>query len=318
MSKVDIDCESRLFDVDFSDASFRRNARGIRIPRPRSALDEAREMGGWTLDKLELLTFYFRMYRRIAGGGTYIDGYAGTGMVSVQGKRKPSSASIALQSGAFKELYFFEKPQRAKQLTTYLERTFKKRDFAHCHVQSGDFNVEILPLLESGVIARDKACFAFLDPNSTQLDWSTVKALSEYKGDRIGELKIEMWILLNTHQALVRLMPKAPRKGYATSPSAITLDRVMGGREAWWDVFEGSRTPHALARRYVERLHEVLGYGAARPYLVRDPATGRPHYYMIQASDHRAAFSLMQWAERQTLKDAVPNVPMFKMSVGTI
>ena len=238
------------------------------------------------------------MYRRVAGGGSYIDGFAGTGLITVAGKPRPGSPRIAISSGAFKDLHFFELPNQAAKLDRHLQRwvIFAKR--RQCTIHPGDFNKLVLELLNSGKIVKEKPCFAFLDPNSTELGWHTVEALAGYKGGGNGPaLKIELWILLNTYQALVRLMPHSEPAGYRTSPDAATLDRVMGSREAWWEIRTEKGRPEALASRYVERLESHLGYGAARAHLILDPKTKRPQYHMIQASDHPAAFSFMRWAE---------------------
>ena len=149
----------------------------------------------------------------------------------------------------------------------------------------------------------DKPCFAFLNPNSTQLAWNTVKAIAEYKGGPDGGLKVELWILVNTHQALARLMPRHPSETYGKSGEAKALDRVMGGREAWWDLFENRHSPRALADRYANRLMNELNYGLARTHLILDRVSKRPQYYMVHASDHRAAFSFMRWAEVQTSQE---------------
>ncbi len=240
------------------------------------------------------------MYRRVAGGGTYIDGFAGTGHIKVAGEDRPGSPRIAISSGAFKRLHFFELESQAKRLDRHLRRwvTFSKRQ--RCTIHPGDFNALVLDLLGSGEVEREKPCFAFLDPNSTELSWQTVKALAGYKGGTGGGLKIELWILLNTYQALVRLMPHKEPAGYETGADAVTLDRVMGTREAWWDIRLLDRRPEALANRYVERLERDLKYGAARSHIILDPKSKRRQYHMIHASDHEAAFSFMRWAEVQT------------------
>src|SRR2546421_9773051 len=85
--------EEQLFETQLV-----RDARALRIPRPKHALDEAREFGGWTLNKLDVLALYLRMYRRVAGNGTFIDGFAGTGTVKIRGSgERPGSASVALE-----------------------------------------------------------------------------------------------------------------------------------------------------------------------------------------------------------------------------
>lgn len=298
-----MDSGEGLFDLADYGSELRRAAAALKIPRPKHALDEAREFGGWSLHKLDLLRLYLKMYRRVAGGGTYIDGFAGTGQIRVDGKLRPGSPRIAIGSGAFKRLHFFELKDQAEKLDRHLRRWVPAKERLQCSIHPGDFNVAVLELLGSEGVERDKPCFAFLDPNSTELSWATVKALAAYKGGSEGILKIELWILLNTYQALVRLMPHKEPTGYATGPDATTLDRVMGGREAWWDIRTADRRPEALAIRYAERLQSELQYRAARAHIILDPKTKRPQYHMIHAGDHEAAFSFMRWAEVETSQE---------------
>lgn len=292
-----MDSDEGLFDLADYESEVRQAAAALKIPKPKHALDEAREFGGWSLHKLDLLRVYLKLYRRVAGGGSYIDGFAGTGRILVDGKERPGSPRIAINSGAFRRLHFFELPDQAKQLERQLKLWVPFKNRRLCSIHPGDFNLVVLDLLNSEGIARDKPCFAFLDPYSTQLSWETVEALAGYKGGSGGVMKIELWVLLNTYQALVRLMPHEEPTGYATSPDATTLDRVMGGREAWWDLRTVDGRPEALANRYANRLQSKLGYGAARAHIILDPKTKRPQYHMIHASDHKAAFSFMRWAE---------------------
>lgn len=299
-----------LFEVPKAEGGTKK----LKIPLPKSAVEEARQFGGWTVSKLQLLDFYFRLYRRVAGNGSYIDGFAGTGSIRVgdQTEERPGSVAIALGSEAFKNLFLYERPRNAVRLRRYLEEHFEAKDVARCRIRSGDFNELILEDMANGVIPRDRPCFAFLDPNATDLSWATVEALSQYKGGEGGEvLKIELFVLLNTHQALMRLLPTKFKPSYATSPQAATVDRVMGDRSAWWDIYERGGSAGELANRYAERLHRKLGYGAALPYRILDPVTKSPQYYMIHASDHPAAFNFMRWAERESGRERLETPRLF-------
>ncbi len=240
----------------------------------------------------------------MAGGGTYIDGFAGRGRADIEGEDRPGSAALAIESRAFKSLLLYELPKTAKALATYIEQNHKKAA-SRCLVRPGDCNRRIPEDLEAGLVPKDKPCFAFLDPNSTQLSWDTVVALAHYKagGAPPRECKVELWILFNTHQALMRLMPRNPGPDYPTSPQAATLDRVMGAREAWWDLYQAEAGAGLYAGRYAQRLEQELGYGAARTQRILDPHTKAPQYYMIHASDHLAAHKFMYWAENATARD---------------
>ena len=225
------------------------------------------------------------------------------------GEERPGSAALAIRSRAFKTLLFYERPRMAKLLAAYIEANHP-RAAPRCRVRPGDFNQRVLEDLEAGLVPKDKPCFAFLDPNSTQLDWDTVAALARYKagGAPPRECKVELWILFNTHQALMRLMPRDPDQSYATSPSATTVDRVMGGREAWWDLYQHQAGAGQFVMRYAQRLERELGYGAARYQLILHSRTKAPQYYMVHASDHLAAHKFMFWAENATARDRSEDV----------
>lgn len=299
--------DDQLFDPE-AFKGLERAARRLKVSSFRTSLDDARAFYGWTAHKLDILELYMKQYRRVAGNGTYIDGFAGTGQIRVGGTSRAGSAAVAAKSQAFKTMLLYEKPRNAVRLRKWLAENLEPRAAARCTVRAGDCNVMITEDLDARLVPEDRPCFAFLDPNSTQLSWSTVERLATYKTNvRPPDVcKVELWILLNTHHALMRLMPK--RK----PPLADVLDRWFGSREAWWDLYEGRAPLPFFAQRYADRL-EALGYGAAVPRLISDPRTGRPAYYMIHASDHPAAHSFMAWSSKTagdsaTLKQRLPGL----------
>lgn len=308
------DEEHRLFHLD-------RVTRvpKLRVRRPKDSVIELREFGGWTLEKLRVLELYLSMYRRVAGNGTYIDGFAGQGGVAVRGldPEQRGSVRLALDAKAFKRLFLFELNRQTmddlmKNLSYWYPQSRLRRQV---RTVFGDFNEEVARLIDDGAIPRDKPCFAFLDPNSTELCWETVELLARFK-EPVRPPKIcktELWILFNTHQALGRLVDRKGGPGYDTSGRAATLDRVMGGRDAWWPLYQEGKSIHAYASRYAERLREDLGYGYAHPQIINDPATGQPQYYMVHATDHPAALDFMRWAKEKSMYfDETPSFPDFE------
>ena len=280
--------------------------RRLRIPRSKNIATEVREFGGgWTINKLRVLELYLKKYRVVAGNGSYLDGFAGSGSVKVKGKDQifEGSARIAINARAFKTLWLFENDDDTLQRLDYtLSYYFPLKRRRRVHVVPGDFNATIVEILKAEQIPKDKPCFAFLDPDSTQLAWDTVELLARYKEPVAppGRCKIEMWILFNTHQAIGRLIDRQGEVDYAASARAKTMDRVMGGRDAWWPLYEQGLHINAYARHYAERLVTSLGYGFAHAQLIRDPDSSAPQYFMIHASDHVAAWSFMRWAKQQS------------------
>lgn len=273
----------------FEPVSARRSA-----SRQGSRRTDPREFGGWTLDKLTILEKYLKMYRRVAGSGTFIDAFAGEGAAVINGEVVPGSSVLALESAAFKQLLLIERNRRlAGSLRTRLQG---HRWADRCSVLEADCNLEIARLIESETIDRSRPCFAFLDPNSTQLDWRTVERLAEYKtlsADQ-SECKVELWILFNDRQAIQRLWSvdktHLPRH-------ANVLDRVMGERSAWIDLWHEGRGPQWLVGRYSDRLL-ALGYRHVHLQEILDPSTRRRQYWMVHATDHDAAVKFMRWAKR--------------------
>lgn len=258
----------------------------------KHSVDEVRSFGGWTLSKLEVLRLYLRMYPRVAGGGSYLDLFAGTGLVGIDGHQHAGSALVALDSKAFKSLHLFELQPMCAKLTHNLQ---DHQHWSRCTLIPGDSNKTLASHLAGGSIDPAKPLFAFLDPDSTQLDWATVQSLATFKTFDEGarQCKTELWILFNLEQAIRRLWPKDKT---AAPPHGHVLDRVMGGREAWIDLWIEGRSSDHLVYRYCERLDQ-LGYAFVYPQRILDPATGLPQYWMIHATDHRAAESFMRWAK---------------------
>ena len=280
------------------------------IPEAQDHLVGLREFHGWTLNKLEVLENYLKVYRQVAGGGTFIDAFAGTGRgVSIQGSEQETcdgSSLIAAKSGAFSRLHLIEKdPEAVRVLTTEIQ-TLPLGQLQKAHIHHDDCNTIIPELLASDECDISKPCFALLDQDSTQLDWDTIEALATWKtyeppltlSGRPKMCKVELWILFNSYQAIYRLWPR-DRAKYPNSFSPETLDRLFGGRNTWWDLWKDRAPSSALVARFAERLRE-LDYQYVRSQLIRDPDTDRPQYQMFHATDHPSALSLMRWAKRTT------------------
>lgn len=301
----------------FSEAELRDLVRAcdtIRpTPRAQHATTEFREFHGWTLNKLDVLALYLNLYRRVAGGGTFIDAFAGTGYgtTAINGtqRRHDGSTLIAAQSGAFANLHLIERdPDNITALGASVD-SLTDTQSSKVTIHPGDCNTVLPRLLADGVLDADKPCFALFDQESTQLRWTTVEALAAWKTyeppprltGRPKKCKAELWILFNTQHALVRMWP-TNRLRYDLPLGADTLDHLFGSRDAWYDLWEQGRPSSFLRHRYVERLRD-LGYQYVLPQPINDPSTGRTHYHMIHATDHPSAVSFMRWAKTESTTD---------------
>ena len=297
-----------LFSDEVLDALVVEINSGRPIARPKDVFSEAREFHGWTLNKLDIFELYLKLYRRVAGNGTYIDAFAGTGkgisLVDGETARFDGSALIAAKSGAFSSLHLIEKDEASFRLLNAEVDLLSSSQKTKMQTYNDDCNLKIPDLLKSNKIDPARPCFVFLDQESTQLDWTTIEVLAKWKKyeppltekGRPKACKVELWILFNTYQAITRLWPN-DRQKCPESFSSQTLDRIFGGRNVWWDLWEGDRSFTALIERYCDRLYEI-GYQYVLPQLVKDPRSGRPHYHMIHATDHPSAISFMRWAKR--------------------
>ena len=294
---------------------------GRTIRRAKDLLTEFREFHGWTLDKLQVFQTYLRVYRKVAGSGTFIDAFAGTGQGTSNRNGVPfdsdGSSLIAATSRAFAHLYLVEKNSTHLQTLETAIQSLSTRQRSRIHILPGDCNVVIPALLDSGNLDEQRPCFALLDQESTQLDWRTIEALAAWKtyvppppGENPKRCKVELWILFNSHQVINRLWPR-DRIRYPESFSPQTLDRMLGGRDAWWDLWESQRPSSALICRFADRLRG-LGYQYVFPQTIIDPSSGRPQYQMFHATDHPSAVEIMRWAKRSTDRIEKIHLPGFE------
>ena len=310
MSRPPADWEKPLLSESVLDELAVESESRRAIPTARDLATEVREFHGWTLDKLEVFENYLKLYRRVAGGGAFIDAFAGTGrgFSSKNGEQVECDGSslIAAKSGAFASLHLIEKDPSHVEALTAAVGALPARVSDRIRIHSGDCNMLIPELLRHGQLDEARPCFAFLDQESTQLDWRTIEVLANWKtyepppadSGRPKTCKVELWILFNSHQAIYRLWPE-DRTRYPESFSPETLDRILGGRDTWWDLWEGNQPASSLLQRFSDRLYG-LGYQYVVSQLIRSPDDGRPQYHMIHATDHPSAISLMRWAKRVT------------------
>lgn len=292
------DLDAMVVDID--------STRAVR--RARDPVTEFREFHGWTLDKLEVFETYLKLYRRVAGGGAFIDAFSGTGHgVSTafgRGEQRDGSSIIAAKSGAFSSLHLIERDLNHFKVLERTTGALPDRLANRIRTHHDDCNSIVPKLLTSNELDATRPCFALLDQESTQLNWDTIEALASWKTyeppatmtGRPKMCKVELWILFNSHQAIYRLWPH-DRQKYPESFSPETLDNVFGRREAWWDLWENRKPASALVLRFAEQL-KGLGYQYVLPQQFNDRSTGRPQYHMIHATDHPSAISFMRWAKR--------------------
>lgn len=237
----------------------------------------------------------------------YIDCFAGVGLNRLRNAKKlvPGSPLIALASEhmgssssnfpgkvvRFTKYHFVEvDPRSMASLKRVVARLFPEV-MGRVDFWEGDCNELIAEILRD--VSPYSPCFVFLDQESTELDWSTVKQIAEKRSR--DKPKPELLILLPVSMAWLRLLNMRGIGARARSRMA----RVMPTSD-WEKVYERRRTDtikpkqfrQELVRLYTEGLC-ALGY---KYVLSRSIASsrGRPLYRLIHATNHEAGKKIME------------------------
>jgi three-Cys-motif partner protein len=248
--------------------------------------------------KLSICADYFQRFTQASQSARdriYIDGFAASGMGIDHRTRKeyPGSARLSLEvDPPFTECYFVERDEaRAAHLQELVE------SYPHARVRPGDANVEI-PKILAGINPK-APMLAFLDPQGTELHWSTVKALADHKRNR-GRYKVELLILFPLQMAVLRLLNF--KTGVVKPKHQILLDDMLGAETPWREIVSKrmtgeittpEETEMAFLDAYSEGLQRRLDYEYV---LHRQVASdnGRPLYYLVFASDSDVGEKIMR------------------------
>lgn len=260
----------------------------------------ARVAPTWTEEKLAILACYlhgFALACKSHPSGWYaFDIFAGGGLnvSATTGAEILGSALIALEAGPplARTVVLCERDARALPALTARVASYGGR----ARVFGGDANAEIGNML--ALVARDTPAFAFLDPEGSELSWTTVQAIAQHKPK--PHRKVEQLILLPTDMGFVRTLPLAKD----LSERAAAKITAMYGHDRWRDIYERRRADkiNAEAARteyvqlYAQGLRD-LGYRHVQErQITKNGARGRagsPMYFLMHASDHEAGERIM-------------------------
>lgn len=246
----------------------------------------------WTENKARLVERYLRYFVFVTHHGTYIDGFAGKQYPDKEGCW---AAKEVLESEPRWLRNFFMcdiEPTRAAELRALKEfqpppNREKKEPARRVDVLEGDFNVRVDDILASGVVTAKEATFALLDQRMFECKWPTIEKLARHKVAN----KIELFYFL-------------PVKWLHRS---IKAKKDLAEIEEWWGNDEWSRLSDAsvvsISQAATRRFKQDLGYrySMAWPIYEREHKGGSVMYYMVHASDHTAAPTLMHRAYRNAL-----------------
>jgi len=187
--------------------------------------------GAWTKEKLEILERYLNAYTTALKEQQfklmYIDAFAGDGKIPL---RDNDTDEISFLSGSaeraaqvsdkqFDRLVFIEKyPGRCADLEKLSER-HPGRDIRIENAEANDFlqNFQEDWNAWRGVL--------FLDPFATEVEWSTIKAISEFNA-------LDTWILCPVN-ALARMLPRSKNPKEVSNQLAKSLTRIYG--DSGWE-----------------------------------------------------------------------------------
>lgn len=183
----------------------------------------SQKFGGiWTEKKLNIFTSYLESYlialQNQKFKKIYIDAFAGTGEIETSdgGQYLIGSAKRALSADRRFDHYFFieEDEKKAAELMEMVNA-----EFAHLSsivtVYCGDANNMLAQIIRD-VDWRYNRGLLFLDPYSTQVNWTTLENVARTKS-------IDVWYLF-PFSALNRMLPKNGKYGKCEE----CIDRLLG------------------------------------------------------------------------------------------
>ena len=257
-----------------------------------------RSWGWWTEQKLDVLTDYLGAFTRAstkAQTTVYLDLFAGQPENVSRGRDGHlirGSARRALDTRPpFTVLRFFELASRASSLDRVLKAEYRGRDF---QVVPGDCNAMINGALAELADLNWAPTFAFLDQQSTEVQWPTLQRLARHK--RADKPKTELWLLCASG-----LLPRGLRIRTGTIDTSVA-DKITGmfGTDIWTEALRATRTAHLTGAQFRAeltnlmrwRLEHNLGYKTTLAFEVTN-TNGHGIFDMIFATDHWAGEKIM-------------------------
>ena len=253
-----------------------------------------------TLQKLSTVRYYLVAFdtackrTKLFGGWTFVDTFAGSGLVRVRGTERnfEGSALIGLRSGA-SVVHAIELQE--DKLKALRQRAEAREINAALRTHVGDANT-IAPDLISNIRARTPV-FVLQDPEGMELEWANVEAVAsasrgkrKRKPEQLINFSDGVLRLFWTKQPLTAVLEDRLDSYFGTDAwREIVRDRSAGGLKSW-------ETIRAAVDLYKKRLRDDLGYSHVLDREIRrDQVTRGPlAYHLVFASDHDAAHRIMR------------------------
>lgn len=272
-----------------------------------------------TLKKLAVLLLYFKPFTQIVKGGYYVDGMAGPGICEVtdvpQTRFVWGSPLLALRTQpGFERCWFVELDKKMAEALDARTRPIPRRS----EVRLGDVNVLVPRIV--GEVPPGAPCFCFLDPEATEVHWSTVAQVAHSPA---RTKRPEILINFPLEMAFQRLLTTDRPMDAASVEKA---DRFFPSRE-WNEVYQAYRDDVITASEANERYLNIykkglegLGYKPDRIHSlpVKTPGQpggkGHPLYHLVFASDDPKGSQIMKYVlKRQNWLDhrIMGRLPLF-------
>ena len=267
--------------------------------QPKEQLTRRLKYPVWTESKARLIERYLYYFVLITKHGTYIDGFAGP-----QQSESPSmwAAKCVLESRPrwLRHFHLFENNPDAYKALLDLKDSQLGRDKTRREPKRevktylGDFNNRIAEILDPDQIPAKEAAFCLLDQRTFECHWSTVASIANYKSS--GH-KIELFYFLPNswlNRAISNL----------TKPDSVLLE--WWGRKDWKEKILRKRGL-IRSKAFVDRFRGELRYRSAKAWPIYERhGGGRVMYYMIHATDHPEAPTLMNRAYHKAVTPIKP------------
>ena len=184
--------------------------------------------GAWTRQKLEILKRYLDAYttalKKQPFRLLYIDAFAGAGWTGIGDAIVDGSAELAatIRNKPFDKLIFVEKnAARCRNL----ERLRAKHPERNIELANTDANAF---LANFRIDRRRWRGVLFLDPFSTEVEWSTIEKIAGFEA-------LDTWILFPT-MAIARMLPISKKPDDIDPKWAVKLTKVYGD-QSWRELY---------------------------------------------------------------------------------
>jgi three-Cys-motif partner protein len=271
-----------------------RGNKHLHVPRLRTMDLPVRStgVGPWTVDKLEIIWRYLPAFAKAcqrAPSFHFIDGFSGPGVNGIEGERVAGSPLLALEaSPRFPSCLFMEHNDVTREALRKRTTAYKR-----ARVQKGNCNTDLIPAMRD-VLGEWDPALVLLDPEGTELAWTTVASIAGFKTRRT---RLEQLILLATHTGFLRML----REDGTVPDWAAERMTYMYGNEKWRDIhrrrarkeIDTDRATTEYVSLYGDGLR-ALGYKHVLDREIRDRGfRGKLRYFLIFATEHEVGYKIM-------------------------